>query len=563
MPATKTPLLSLDHLSIRFGGEQSPLAVQDLSFTAHEDSILGIVGESGSGKSITALAIMGLLPQASTYINGAINFDGHELLPYQDKYMQGIRGKDVAMIFQDPMTALNPSKTCGKQVDEMLRHHLDLSAKDAKNQTLKLFEQVRLPEPEQLYRRYPHQISGGQMQRVMIALAISCHPKLLIADEPTTALDVTVQKEIIQLLKDLQKETGMGMIFISHDLALVSEIAETVLVMHQGAINEIGPAKRIFRAPQSDYTKALIASRPKTELRLKVLPTVASIGDRSFEPDEITAAMRAQRHQQIYLNAPLLEVRQLKKHYSQNAFFWGKKQVVKAVDGVSFNVYAGETVGLVGESGCGKSTLVKTLLNLESATSGSVFYKGRDISQLTPKQWRLLRKEIQFIFQDPFSSLNPKITIGAAITEPMIVHGIGASDRDRQKRVTALLEQVGLDASYFMRYPHQLSGGQRQRVGIARAIALEPKLVICDESVSALDISVQAQVLNLLNTLKATFGFTYIFISHDLSVVKFMADQLLVMKQGLLEEVGDADEIYAHPKSPYTQSLIRAIPQGL
>ena len=562
MTEPKQSLLILRDLSIAFEAQVSSFAAAQLSFEVPYDGILGIVGESGSGKSVTALAIMGLLDQ-STKVTGSIQFDGQELLPYQEDTMRDIRGKDIAMIFQDPMTALNPSKTCGQQVEEMFRQHLGLDHKSAKKETLRLFEQVQLPEPHALYDRYPHQVSGGQMQRVMIAMALSCQPKLLIADEPTTALDVTVQKEIIQLLKDLQKETGMGMIFISHDLALVSEIAEKVLVMHQGCMNELGTAQQIFKAPQSDYTKALIASRPQTSQRLLILPTVASIGDESFTPKVITPEERAQRHRQIYLKEPLLVVRDLKKHYPQKGFFGPRKKGVKAVDGVSFNVYDGETVGLVGESGCGKSTLVKTLLNLEPATSGCVLYKGQDISDFSAQQWRALRKEIQIIFQDPFSSLNPKTTIGNAILEPMLVHGIGTSDRDRQHRVAHLLEKVGLDPSFVTRYPHQLSGGQRQRVGIARAIALEPKLVICDESVSALDISVQAQVLNLLNELKASFGFTYIFISHDLSVVKFMSDQLLVMKQGLIEEVGDADEVYALPKSAYTQSLIAAIPQGL
>ena len=562
MTEPKQSLLILRDLSIAFEAQVSSFAAAQLSFEVPYDGILGIVGESGSGKSVTALAIMGLLDQ-STKVTGSIQFDGQELLPYQEDTMRDIRGKDIAMIFQDPMTALNPSKTCGQQVDEMFRQHLGLDHKSAKKETLRLFEQVQLPEPHALYDRYPHQVSGGQMQRVMIAMALSCQPKLLIADEPTTALDVTVQKEIIQLLKDLQKETGMGMIFISHDLALVSEIAETVLVMHQGCMNELGTAQQIFKAPQSDYTKALIASRPQTSQRLLILPTVASIGDESFTPKVITPEERAQRHRQIYLKEPLLVVRDLKKYYPQKGFFGPRKKGVKAVDGVSFNVYDGETVGLVGESGCGKSTLVKTLLNLEPATSGCVLYKGQDISDFSAQQWRALRKEIQIIFQDPFSSLNPKTTIGNAILEPMLVHRIGTSDRDRQHRVAHLLEKVGLDPSFVTRYPHQLSGGQRQRVGIARAIALEPKLVICDESVSALDISVQAQVLNLLNELKASFGFTYIFISHDLSVVKFMSDQLLVMKQGLIEEVGDADEVYALPKSAYTQSLIAAIPQGL
>ena len=401
------------------------------------------------------------------------------------------------------------------------------------------------------------------MQRVMIAMAIACKPKLLIADEPTTALDVTVQKEIILLLKDLQKETKMSLLFISHDLGLVSEIADRVLVMHEGNIIEEGSAFQVFKTPKKDYTKALMASRPSLNVRLKKLPTITSLTEKSFKPIEVTPQERAIKHKDLYTKKPLLEILNVKKEYYSNAGIFNKKKIINAVNEVSFKVFEGETLGLVGESGCGKSTLGKAILQLEKASSGSIKYRGKELTKLKPSELRKLRKEIQLIFQDPYSSLNPRMLIGETIMEPMKVHGIGKNDRERKNKVLSILNRVELDNSYFNRYPHELSGGQRQRVGIARTIAMEPKLVVCDESVSALDISVQAQVLNLLNELKIDFGFTYIFISHDLAVVKFMADQLLVMKDGKIEEIGDADEIYANPTKEYTQKLIKAIPKGI
>jgi len=549
-------------MSISFGKKESREVVSDVSFELFSNEILGIVGESGSGKSVTTMAVMGLLPRIAK-VEGEILFEGKPISSLSEKEWKGIRGKEIAMIFQEPMSALNPSIRCGEQVSEMIRLHQKCSKAKAKEQVLSLFEKVKLPDPTGLYRRYPHQISGGQMQRVMIAMAISCKPKLLIADEPTTALDVTVQKEIIELLKELQKETGMGLIFISHDLSLVSEIAQKVVVMFRGKMEETGSVFEIFKLPKSDYTKALLASRPTLDKRLKKLPTISSIANNTFEAEEITPQARAHRHKKIYLKKPLLEVLNLEKTYFQKVGIWGKKQSVKAVDDVSFSVFEGETIGLVGESGCGKSTLGKTILQLEKASGGIVKFKGKDITNLNPKELQQLRKDIQIIFQDPYSSLNPRLQIGNAIMEPMKVHHIGKSDVFRKNKVLELLDRVGLDASYFERYPHELSGGQRQRVGIARTIALEPKLVICDESVSALDISVQAQVLNLLNQLKEDFGFTYIFISHDLAVVKYMADQLLVMNKGKIEELGDADEIYAQPTKAYTKKLINAIPKGL
>ncbi|MBT5870599.1 MAG: ABC transporter ATP-binding protein [Bacteroidetes bacterium] len=561
--ATKK-ILDVLGLNISFGeNKQKTTVVHDIDFSLYENEILAIVGESGSGKSVTSKAIMGLLQDKNTHIKGRINFEETSLLSLSSKEFAKLRGNDVAMIFQEPMSALNPSLTCGFQVAEILLHHKKVSASEVKKEVLQLFEKVKLPRPQDMYTSYPHQISGGQMQRVVIAMAIACKPKLLIADEPTTALDVTVQKEILQLLKDLQKQTGMSMLFISHDLALVCELADRVLVMYKGDIVEKGTVKEIFEAPKKPYTKALLGSRPTLDMRYKVLPTIASIKDNSFTPQSITSQQRAKKHQKIYTKTPLLRVENVAKSYFSKVGVFGQKQEIKAVNGISFDVFEGETLGLVGESGCGKSTLGKVILQLERATKGSIFYKGKEITTLKGKDLRSLRKDIQLIFQDPYSSLHPRKIIGQAIIEPMEVHGIGSSKKQRKEKAMELLSRVGLEASYFHRYPHQLSGGQRQRVGIARTIAMEPKLVICDESVSALDISVQAQVLNLLNELKEDFGFTYIFISHDLAVVKYMADQLLVMNKGTIEEIGDADEIYANPVKQYTKKLIDSIPKGI
>ena len=561
--ATKK-ILDVLGLNISFGeNKQKTSVVHDIDFSLYENEILAIVGESGSGKSVTSKAIMGLLQDKNTHIKGRINFEETSLLSLSSKEFAKLRGNDIAMIFQEPMSALNPSLTCGFQVAEILLHHKKVSASEVKKEVLQLFEKVKLPRPQDMYTSYPHQISGGQMQRVVIAMAIACKPKLLIADEPTTALDVTVQKEILQLLKDLQKQTGMSMLFISHDLALVCELADRVLVMYKGDIVEKGTVKEIFEAPKKPYTKALLGSRPKLDVRYKVLPTIASIKDNSFIPQSITSQQRAKKHQKIYTKTPLLRVENVAKSYFSRVGVFGQKQEIKAVNGISFDVFEGETLGLVGESGCGKSTLGKVILQLEKATKGFIFYKGKEITSLKSKDLRSLRKDIQLIFQDPYSSLHPRKIIGQAIIEPMEVHGIRSSKKQRKEKAMELLSRVGLEASYFHRYPHQLSGGQRQRVGIARTIAMEPKLVICDESVSALDISVQAQVLNLLNELKEDFGFTYIFISHDLAVVKYMADQLLVMNKGAIEEIGDADEIYANPVKQYTKKLIDSIPKGI
>ncbi len=561
----KKQLLNVHELSVSFkSGKNYTTVVKNSSFSLCKNEILGIVGESGSGKSVSALAILGLLPKKNSRIeSGTIRFQGEELVNASEKIFRTIRGAKISMIFQEPMSSLNPSLTCGFQVMEILFQHTSLSKADAKAETLSLFEKVKLPEPERVFKSYPHQLSGGQKQRVMIAMAIACKPDILIADEPTTALDVTVQKEIIALLKQLQQETQMGIIFISHDLALVSEIANRLLVMYKGDIVEQGSASEIFRLPQHNYTKALLRSRPSLEVRLKELPTIRDFLDATFVPEVITETQRKEHHRKLYENPPLLEVINVEKAYISNPGLFSKKTVFKAVNDVSFKLYEGETFGLVGESGCGKSTLGNAILQLDKATAGRIIYKGVDITKLSERKIRELRKEIQIIFQDPYSSLNPRIPVGKAITEPMKVHGLYKNGKERAEKAVEILERVGLSETHFYRYPHEFSGGQRQRIGIARTIALQPKLIICDESVSALDISVQAQVLNLLNELKENFGFTYIFISHDLAVVKYMADQLLVMNKGKIEELGDADSIYEHPKTDYTQKLIGAIPKGI
>jgi peptide/nickel transport system ATP-binding protein len=558
-------ILEVNNLSIAFDSHQeNNKVVHNVSYQLKKNEILGIVGESGSGKSVSSLAVLGLLPKKQTiFPSGEITFNGKNLLKYSNNEFQELRGNKIAMIFQEPMTSLNPSLTCGKQVAEVLERHLKLSKKEAKVEVLSLFEKVRLPHVEQMYDKYPHQISGGQKQRVMIAMAIACKPDVLIADEPTTALDVTVQKEIISLLKSLQVETGMSIIFISHDLALVSEISDTIVVMYKGKVVENGTVSEVFNNSKNDYTKALINSRPSVNERLKVLPTIQDYLNNTISNELVSEVQREAKHHSMYACEPLLRVINIEKEYITKGGILSKNQKFKAVDNVSFNLYEGETLGLVGESGCGKSTLGNAILQLDKATSGSVFYKGEDITKLTKAKLRLLRKEIQLIFQDPYSSLNPRIPLGKAIMEPMKVHNLYKNDKERKEKTLELLKRVGLLEEHFYRYPHEFSGGQRQRIGIARTIAVSPKLIICDESVSALDISVQAQVLNLLNELKENFGFSYIFISHDLAVVKYMSDQLVVMNKGKIEEIGEADSIYANPKTAYTQSLIAAIPKGM
>ena len=559
------PLLSVNNLSIGFKSNGSiKKVVHSISFDVFENEIVGIVGESGSGKSVTALSLLQLLPKdEKTHISAKIVYRGNDLSQLEDKNIQDLRGREIAMIFQEPMSALNPSMRCGEQVTEILLHHKIVKKKEVRAVVLRLFENVKIPDPLTAFRKYPHELSGGQQQRVMIAMAIACRPKILIADEPTTALDVTVQKDIITLLISLQKETKMAVVFISHDLSLVSEIAHKTMVMYRGEIVEKGATKALFKSPKHPYTKALIAARPKMGKRLEQFPTIKDLLSASKPPNFITKKARIQKHKAIYSSSPILKVIDLEKVYFKNFSLFGKKTSFKAVDGVTFELYEGETLGLVGESGCGKSSLGNAILQLNKATAGTIIYKGKDLQKLSNKAMRSLRKEIQIIFQDPLSSLNPRMTVGEAIMEPMIVHKLNGNGENRKLKALLLLEKVGLDETCFERYPHEFSGGQRQRIGIARTIAVEPKLIVCDESVSALDISVQAQVLNLLNSLKKEFSFTYIFISHDLAVVRHMCDQLLVMNRGKIEEKGEADELYSNPKKAYTKRLINSIPKGL
>lgn len=569
----KASLLRLSNLSISFRSEEgSATAVNDISLELIAGETLGIVGESGSGKSVTSLAIMRLLPTKGCSINsGKILYrsaDGTEvdLLQLNEQAMRNYRGREIAMIFQEPMTSLNPVHRCGAQVSEVIRLHEKLTRHQSREKTLALFAEVLLPRPEDIYKAYPHQLSGGQKQRVMIAMAISCQPSLLIADEPTTALDVTVQKKILALLKSLQQKHGMGIIFISHDLGVVAEIADKVAVMFKGEIVEQGNIAKVFQYPQHHYTQGLLTCRPPLDKRLRVLPTVGdfingNITESNMPSLEVPAAERSIFHRKLYAQKPLLEVDNLQMHFPiKQGIFSRIKRVVKAVDNVSFVVYPGETLGLVGESGSGKTTLGRSILRLVEPTGGEIYYGGRKISGLTPSEMRPMRRKLQIIFQDPYSSLNPRITAGRAIMEPMYVHKLYGDYKQRKEKTYELLQKVGLLPEHFSRYPHEFSGGQRQRICIARALATAPEFIICDESVSALDVSVQAQVLNLLNDLKREFGFTYIFISHDLSVVKFMSDRMMVMKDGNLLEIGEADHVYAHPQSDYTRALIGAIP---
>lgn len=497
-----------------------------------------------------------------------ITLDGKDILHLSEDEMHDIRGKRIAMIFQEPMTSLNPVFQCGFQVTEAILAHEKVTEDEAKARVISLFKKVMLPRPEAIYKSYPHELSGGQKQRVMIAMALACNPELLIADEPTTALDVTVQKEILKLLKDLQKTENLSMIFISHDLGVVSEVSDDILVMHDGRVVEFGPAPKVLSDPKDPYTKGLLACRPPMDFRLKRLPIVKEFLDGTWSDDAdfkqqliVTQEERESHLKEIYSREPLLKVEHLKTWFPlKKGLFNRVYDHVKAVDDVSLDVYPGETLGLVGESGCGKTTLGRSILRLVEPSEGKIIFEGKDVMSLSGNDLREYRKRAQIVFQDPYSSLNPKMRIGDAIAEPMLVHGLEPDAKKRRDRVCELLTEVGLQPEHYQRYPHEFSGGQRQRICIARALAVHPKLIICDESVSALDVSVQAQVLNLLNRLKKDFGFTYIFISHDLSVVRFMSDRILVMYNGKPVELGDADEIFNNPKNEYTKKLINAIP---
>lgn len=575
-------LLTIADLKLRLQSDDEWKPVlKGISFVLQKGEILGIVGESGSGKSVTALSIMKLIPEKiAKWDQGKICYQNQdteqevEIIHSDDAQMRKIRGAKIGMIFQEPMTSLNPVIKCGEQIMEAIRLHTHLSKKEAKKRVIELFNEVKLPRPEKVFDSYPHELSGGQKQRVMIAMAISCDPDILIADEPTTALDVTVQKGILELIKKIQQKNGMSVIFITHDLGVVAEIADRVLVLYKGEIVEQGTVSELFKNPQHPYTQGLLACRPPLNVRLKVLPTVddfmtysPSDGETLMEAlihkQMVTKEERVYSHQKLYTGKPFIQILQLNKIYpirKKNLF--EKRAYVNALQDINLEIYEGETLGLVGESGCGKTTLGRSMIRLIEPTSGQVFYQGKDIRTLHTKELRTIRKDLQIILQDPYSSLNQRLTVGDMIMEPMKVHHIFGNDTERRKKAIQLLERVGLQENHLYRYPHEFSGGQRQRISIARALAVNPKFIICDESVSALDVSVQAQVLNLLNELKKDFQFTYLFISHDLSVVKFMSDRMAVMQSGKIVELDDADTIYFNPQTAYTQTLIASIPKG-
>ncbi len=580
----KKLLLEVKNLVTEFKTDDGYVkAVNDVSFTLYRGETIGIVGESGSGKSVTSLSIMRLIPNPPGRIaSGQIIYhtkDGKQidLTKLSEEDMRKYRGNEISMIFQEPMTSLNPVFTCGDQVAEAIMLHQKKTKKEANEITLKMFEKVKLPNPQRVLDAYPHQLSGGQKQRVMIAMAMSCNPNILIADEPTTALDVTVQATILDLMNQLRNEIESSVIFITHDLGVIAEIADRVIVMYKGKIVEQGAVLDIFSDPKHPYTKSLLACRPPLKIRLRKLPTVVDFmreenGQIIELPTSVSEAINAQviskaetdaRRERLLTGKTLLEVKNLKTWFPSKKNFFGKTtDWVKAVDDVSFNVQEGETLGLVGESGCGKTTLGRTILRLAPAESGEILFEGKNLLDMNASDLKDMRRHMQIIFQDPYSSLNPRMTIGNAIQEPMSVHGIYENEKVRKEKVIELLEKVNMKPEQYSRYPHEFSGGQRQRICIARALALNPRFIICDESVSALDVSVQAQVLNLLIHLREEFKFTYIFISHDLSVVKFMSDRMVVMNKGKIEEMGAADEIYNNPQQDYTKRLINAIPKG-
>ncbi len=569
--------LKVDRLSVSFKtGNTVFNAVKEVSFELQPGKVLGIVGESGSGKSVTSLALMRLLDEERAKVTGSISLNNNELLQLPEAEMRTYRGNQIGMIFQEPMTSLNPVLTCGYQVAEAIQLHLKANKKKAKSRTIELFKEVQLPKPEVTFDTYPHQISGGQKQRVMIAMALSCNPDILIADEPTTALDVTVQKSILELLLRIKNERNSSLIFISHDLGVIREIADEVIVMYKGRIVEQAKTAAIFSNPQHPYTKGLLACRPSPVFQLKKLPIISDflkvdlhgeIQSSGLDIQEIreryasSNEQKKLRQNKLYEQEPLLKIKNLDTWFPvKKGFLQRSTEMVKAVNNISFEVFPGETLGLVGESGCGKTTLGRSIIRLIEPNHGKIIFKNQDILSLPANEMRRMRKKMQLIFQDPYSSLNPKLTVGNSILEPMEVHQLYANPQQRKKKVLELLDRVNLLPEHFNRYPHEFSGGQRQRIVIARALALQPEFLICDESVSALDVSVQAQVLNLLKELQQEFNLTYIFISHDLSVVKHIADRMIVMNKGEIVEMGDPDQIYHHPKEAYTQKLIASIP---
>lgn len=559
------PLLRIENLAVEFAtGSGVHRALHEISFTVNPGEIVALVGESGSGKSVTSLSILQLLPPATTgYPSGKILFspgglDPVDLLQVDDQTLQSFRGSQIAMIFQEPMSSLNPVMKCGEQVQEAIQLHKDIPDKKARLEVLEWFRRVKLPNPEEVFEKYPYQLSGGQKQRVMIAMAMSGEPALLICDEPTTALDVTVQKTILELLKELQQLTAMGIIFITHDLGVVAEIADRVVVMYRGNIVEQNNISGVFNNPKHPYTKGLLACRPALHPKGSRLPVVS---DFLQEEPVITKSLQVLPVTKPSVAEPILDVKNLTVEFITRRNWLGKPvSSFRAVDNVSFQVLSGETLGLVGESGCGKTTLGRTLLQLVQPATGSITFKGSDLARFTKPETKQLRQSMQIVFQDPFSSLNPRIPIGQAIAEPLKVHDKKLDAQQRREKVIYLLEKTGLHADHYNRYPHEFSGGQRQRIVIARALGLQPEFLVCDESVSALDVSVQAQVLNLLNDLKAEFGFTILFISHDLSVVRYFSDRIIVMNKGRIEESGLAEDVYRNPQSDYTRKLIEAIP---
>ncbi|MCL4787952.1 MAG: ABC transporter ATP-binding protein [Verrucomicrobia bacterium] len=599
--AAVTPLLEVAGLRTTFETDDGLItAVDDISFRLDQGRTLGIVGESGSGKSVTSLSIMRLLESTGRIADGRVALLGRDLVRLPEPELRDIRGREISMIFQEPMTSLNPVFTVGAQVMEAIILHQRLARAEARQRTIELFREVGIPEPEQRVDNYPHQMSGGQKQRVMIAMALSCNPRLLIADEPTTALDVTIQAQILDILRRLRDQRGMSILFITHDLGVIAEIADDVAVMLKGRIVEYGPVLEIFSQPRHPYTKGLLACRPRLDNLYKRLPTVSDFMDireaegrfeviekpldtarlqyltnrgrgRLLHPRAELAALGHSWDEGRHVpdttaipdgQAPLLRVENLKVHFPiRKGLLRRTIGHVKAVDDISFNVYRGQTLGLVGESGCGKTTTGRAILRLIEPTAGRIVYDGVDVASLAGGALRRMRQKLQIIFQDPYGSMNPRMTIEAALTEPMTIHGIGSSFRERRDRTVALLEEVGLESRFLRRYPHEFSGGQRQRLCIARALTVEPEFIICDESVSALDVSVQAQVLNVLKELQENRGLTYIFISHDLSVVKFMADMIAVMNNGKIIEFGPAETIYARPREDYTRKLIAATPR--